>query len=64
MNWKITQVSHLILSVATLTAKSREDEKSTGFFIAFSLKIEEFWKAGVFFQVSLFLMSVTIYKKA
>lgn len=42
MNWKITQVSHLILSVATLTAKSREDEKSTGFFIAFSLKIEEF----------------------
>lgn len=41
--------------------------KSTNFFIAFSLNIIEFWKAGVFFQVSLFFFfnkSVTIYKKA
>lgn len=39
MNRKIAQVSNLILSVATLKAKSMEDEKSTGYFTAFSLKI-------------------------
>lgn len=34
----------------------REDEKSTSFFIAFSLKVAEFWKAGVSFQVSLIFL--------
>lgn len=58
MNWKITQVSYLILSVGTLKPKSGEAEKSTSFFIAFSLEIAEFGRAGVIFQVNFFFLRI------